>query len=103
MSNKISKDILDSLNKGVVIPALPLALNSKRKLDERRQRALLRYYLDAGAGGIAVGVHTTQFAIRKPEVGLYNPLLEIATEEFNSYVARSKKPVIRIAGAIGKT
>ncbi len=103
MSNKISKDIIDSLNKGVVIPALPLALNSKRKLDERRQRAVLRYYLDAGAGGIAVGVHTTQFAIRTPEVGLYGPLLDLATEEFNSFVARTKKPVIRIAGAIGKT
>ncbi len=56
-----------ALHKGVVIPALPLALNKYRKLDVRSQRALLRYYLDAGAGGVAVGVHTTQFAIRLPE------------------------------------
>ena len=65
--NKIPSDFITNLQKGVVIPALPLALNSKRKLDERRQRALIRYYLDAGAGGIAVAVHTTQFAIRNPE------------------------------------
>lgn len=101
--SEISKDILNSLNNGVVIPALPLALNSKRKLDEIRQRALIRYYLDAGAGGIAVGVHTTQFAIRKPGIGLFGPLLEIAGEEFKSFASRSEKPVIRIAGAIGKT
>lgn len=78
----ISSDIISLLNKGTVIPALPLALNSNRKLDERRQRALIRYYLDAGAGGIAVGVHTTQFAIRLPEIGLLNPLFELAAEEF---------------------
>lgn len=101
--NEISPDILTSLNNGVVIPALPLALNSRRKLDELRQRALIRYYLDAGAGGIAVAVHTTQFAIRKPEIDLFGPLLEIAGEEFKTFSSRTKKPVIRIAGAIGKT
>ena len=101
--DKIPLDVITSLKNGVVIPALPLALNSSRKLDERRQRALLRYYLDAGAGGIAVAVHTTQFAIRKPEVGLYTPLLEIANEEFNRFNDRTRKPVIRIAGVIGKT
>ena len=101
--NKIPQDVLASLNRGAVIPALPLALNSSRKLDERRQRALIRYYLDAGAGGIAIGVHTTQFAIRNPQVGLYSPLLEIASEEFSAFTSRTKKPVIRIAGAIGKT
>jgi dihydrodipicolinate synthase/N-acetylneuraminate lyase len=101
--NIIPSDVLDLLKKGVVIPALPLALNSKRKLDVRRQRALLRYYLDAGAGGVAVAVHTTQFAIRNPEVGLYSPLLELANEEFNRFFARTKKPVIRIAGVIGRT
>ena len=101
--NEISPDILTSLNNGVVIPALPLALNSRRKLDELRQRALIRYYLDAGAGGIAVAVHTTQFAIRNPEIDLFGPLLEIAGEEFKTFASRTKKPVIRIAGAIGKT
>jgi dihydrodipicolinate synthase/N-acetylneuraminate lyase len=99
----IHSDIFNSLKKGVVIPALPLALNSKRSLDERRQRALIRYYLDAGAGGIAVGVHTTQFAIRLPEIGLFNPLLELASEEFTGFAARTKKTVIRISGVVGKT
>ena len=64
------------MRRGVVIPAHPLALDGDRRLDARRQRALTRYYLDAGAGGLAVGVHTTQFAIR--EVGLYQPVLELA-------------------------
>jgi dihydrodipicolinate synthase/N-acetylneuraminate lyase len=103
MNHKIPSDVIAALNKGVVIPALPLALTSKRKLDERRQRALIRYYLDAGAGGVAVGVHTTQFAIRLPEINLYSPLLKIAGEEFDRFAAESKKPVIRIAGVIGKT
>ncbi|HOB83768.1 MAG TPA: dihydrodipicolinate synthase family protein [Bacteroidales bacterium] len=93
----------DLLKKGTVIPALPLALNSKRRLDERSQRALIRYYLDAGAGGIAVGVHTTQFAIRKPEIGIYNPLLKIASDEMDNYTGRTGRTVIKIAGVIGKT
>ena len=67
----------DKLFSGLVIPAHPLALNQERKLDERRQRALTRYYIAAGAGGIAVGVHTTQFAIRDPQVGLLEPVLRI--------------------------
>jgi dihydrodipicolinate synthase/N-acetylneuraminate lyase len=81
----------------VVIPAHPLALTASRNLDERRQRALTRYYLDAGAGGIAVGVHTTQFAIRESKFGLYRPVLELAAEE------TKEKPVIRIAGVCGLT
>jgi dihydrodipicolinate synthase/N-acetylneuraminate lyase len=92
-----------ALHKGVVIPALPLALNASRKLDDRRQRALIRYYLDAGAGGIAVAVHTTQFAIRRPEVGLFGTVLEIAREEFDRFSGHSDRPVIRIAGVIGQT
>lgn len=102
-TESISKDIINNLQNGVVIPALPLALNKNRKLDVRRQRALIRYYLDAGAGGIAVAVHTTQFAIRQPEIDLYMPLLELASEEFNRFATRTQKPVIRIAGVIGKT
>src|SRR5437870_1944718 len=82
------------LRQGVVIPAHPLALTSSRKLDERRQRALTRYYLDAGAGGIAVAVHTTQFAIR--ECGLYEPVLVLAEEE-----ARGRG-VVKIAGVCGQ-
>ena len=69
------------LGAGLPIPACPLALNSQRRFDERRQRALLRYYLAAGAGGLAVGVHTTQFAIRDPKIGLFRPVLELAAEE----------------------
>jgi len=81
---------------GLVIPAHPLALNRERKLDERRQRALTRYYLAAGAGGVAVGVHTTQFAIRNPTIGLFEPVLEIAMEEMRA------RHVVKIAGVCGK-
>ncbi len=102
-AQSLPKEVIQKLNEGVVIPAMPLALNSKRKLDERRQRALIRYYLDAGSGGLAVAVHTTQFAVRKPEIGLYEPLLSLANEEFNSYSLKTRKPVIRIAGVIGST
>ena len=91
------------LQKGVVIPALPLALSKDRKLDERRQRALIRYYLDAGAGGIAAGVHTTQFEIRKPEFNLFEKILDIAAEEITDYSERSGKSIIKIAGVIGRT
>jgi dihydrodipicolinate synthase/N-acetylneuraminate lyase len=87
----------ERLKQGVVIPAHPLALNAHRNLDERRQRALTRYYLDAGAGGIAVGVHTTQFAIRDPKVGLYRPVLELAAE-----TARGRD-AIKVAGICGTT
>ena len=103
IADSLPEGIIKKLHEGVVIPAMPLALNSKRKLDERRQRALIRYYLDAGSGGLAVAVHTTQFAIRKPEVGLYEPLLAIAGDEFSSFASRTGKQVIRIAGVIGKT
>src|SRR5512133_2139310 len=102
-ANAIPAEVIEKLNKGVVIPAMPLALNSKRKLDEKRQRALIRYYLDAGSGGLAVAVHTTQFAIRKPEIGLYDPLLSIASEEFTRFTSKTGIQVIRIAGVIGKT
>ncbi len=85
------------LRSGLVIPAHPLALTSERKLDERHQRALTRYYLAAGAGGIAVGVHTTQFAIRDPGIGLLRPVLELAAEETHG------SGVVRIAGACGDT
>lgn len=100
---ELPKEIIEALHKGVVIPALPLALDKDRKIDERRQRALMRYYLDAGSGGIAAAVHTTQFAIRKPEIGLFEPVLEIAKEEFDRFLLRNSKPIIRIAGVIGKT
>ncbi len=89
--------VLRRLREGCVIPAHPLALDARRRLDPRRQRALSRYYLEAGAGGLAVGVHTTQFAIR--EVGLYEPVLRIAAEA----AAERTEPPILVAGAIGRT
>ncbi len=101
--NEIPKDVLAALQQGMVIPALPLALDENRKPDEQRQRALMRYYLDAGAGGVAVAVHTTQFEIRLPEINLYRPVLELAKEEFDRFVAETNKPVFRLAGVIGKT
>jgi len=102
-TKQLPENILKALQKGVVIPALPLALDHDRKLDERRQRALIRYYLDAGAGGVAVGVHTTQFEIRLPEINLYEAVLHIAAEEFDQFSHSTQKPVIRIAGLIGQT
>ncbi len=94
-----SDAILERFRRGVVIPAHPLALDARRKLDERRQRALTRYYLTAGAGGLAVGVHTTQFAIREPRYGLLEPVLALAAEE----AARHGGTVVRIAGVCGPT
>jgi len=89
--------VREKLRQGLAIPAHPLALTADRKLDERRQRALTRYYLAAGAGGIAVGVHTTQFAIRDPRIGLYRPVLELAAEEMKT------RPELKIAGVSGRT
>jgi dihydrodipicolinate synthase/N-acetylneuraminate lyase len=102
-SYEIPANVIGTLKQGVVIPALPLALDKNRKLDDRRQRALIRYYLDAGAGGIAAAVHTTQFAIRNPGIGMYKPVLEIAAEEINNFTTNTGRPVIRIAGVIGRT
>ncbi len=95
---QLPSDVLALLRRGTVIPAHPLALDAGRRLDERRQRALARYYLDAGAGGLAVGVHATQFAIR--EVGLYEPVLRIAMEEAQRW---AKRPLVMIAGLSGRT
>lgn len=96
--NDLPAEVLAVLRKGAVIPAHPLALDSARKFDERRQRALTRYYVDAGSGGLAVGVHTTQFAIR--EVGLYEPVLSLAMETARGW---TKNPLVMIAGLAGKT
>jgi dihydrodipicolinate synthase/N-acetylneuraminate lyase len=90
--------VLAALRKGVVMPAHPLALDADRKLDPRRQRALTRYYLDAGAGGLAVGVHTTQFAIREAE--LFAPVLELAVRGAAEW---ARQPPIMIAGLAGQT
>ena len=91
------------LARGTVIPAHPLALTAGRRLDERRQRALTRYYIAAGAGGLAVGVHTTQFAIREPRIGLFAPVLELAAEEMDRADRTRPEPLLRIGGICGET
>ncbi len=95
MVANIRRRLLD----GLVIPACPLALDASRRLDERRQRALVRYYVDSGAGGLAVGVHTTQFAIRDPKHGLFQPVLALASEE----LVRRAPDVLRVGGICGLT
>src|SRR5690348_1783040 len=99
-------EVKATLHRGVAIPAMPLALNGQRKLDERRQRALCRYYIAAGAGGIAAGVHTTQFAIRDPKINLFKPVLQIVAEEFaraESQTATGNSQLIRVGGICGPT
>ncbi|QEC52203.1 dihydrodipicolinate synthase/N-acetylneuraminate lyase [Anseongella ginsenosidimutans] len=95
----LNPGIKELLREGTVIPAHPLALNADRLLDESRQRALTRYYLDAGAGGVAVGVHTTQFGIRKPVHSLLEPVLRMAAEEIDG--TRPGRPFIKVAGICG--
>jgi hypothetical protein len=92
------EQVLAELRRGCVIPASPLALTAERQYDPIRQRALARYYIDAGAGGIAIGVHTTQFEIR--DVGLYEPVLKTASEAIENW---TDKPIVRVAGLVGKT
>jgi hypothetical protein len=89
------------LHEGTVIPAHPLALNKDLQLDEKRQRRLTRYYIASGVGGLAVGVHTTQFSIRKPEIQLLEPVLALAAEEIK--LAGLGKPFLKIAGICGPT
>ena len=99
MAPQLPQTVSASLKQGVVIPAHPLALTDDLSLDERHQKALTRYYLDAGAGGLAVGVHTTEFAIHEPHVGLYRPVLELAVETAR---ARGDLPIM-VAGIVGDT
>lgn len=94
-------EALARLRAGGVIPAHPLALTAERRLDVRHQRALTRYYRDAGAAGVAVGVHSTQFAIRRPEVGLFRPVLAEAVRALEETPAG--RAMVRIAGIVGPT
>ena len=100
-SAKTDPEIQQMLFRGMVIPAHPLALNAGRRLDERRQRALTRYYCEAGAGGLAVGVHTTQFAIRDPRVGLFEPVLALALETAREAERNLGRRIVKIAGICG--
>src|SRR5437763_10557869 len=95
--------VLRNLREGLVIPAHPLALTEQRHLDERRQRALIRYYHAAGAGGLAVGVHTTQFEIRDPRFGLFKPLLALAAETLDQLAVQSGRAMLKVSGVCGRT
>ncbi len=103
MTQTLDPVIRQRLHRGLAIPACPLALDQHRQLSQRRQRLLLNYYAAAGAGGVAVGVHTTQFAIRDPKVGLFEPVLSLASEQFDRIDARGGPPLVRIAGICGRT
>src|SRR5436309_8566127 len=96
--SEMKSDVRRLIAEGTVIPAHPLALTASRALDTAHQRALTRYYIDAGAGGLAVGVHTTQFAIR--DVGLYRPVLELAAETAAHW---TRRPLAMVAGLAGPT
>ena len=97
------KEAYELLHRGAFIPAMPLVLHEDRSFDERGQRRLIRYYLVCGADGIAAGVHSTQFAIRDPKVGLFEPVLRCVQEEIAAYRARAGREVLAIAGVCGKT
>src|ERR1041385_3069592 len=97
----LNPKIKELLHKGTVIPAHPLVLDENRELDEERQRRLTRYYIACGAGGVAVGVHTTQFEIRKPEVNLLETVLRLAAEEIDR--VQLTHPFIKVAGIVGPT
>jgi hypothetical protein len=103
MSRTLDPKVSEILARGAAIPAYPLALTAERRLDERRQRGLTRYYIDAGVGGLAVGVHTTQFSIRDPRIGLFEPVLALAAEEMDRADLLRTEPLIRVGGICGDT
>jgi len=98
----IHRNILDPFRKGTVIPAMPLALNFDRSFDELHQKALIRYYIDAGAGGIAAGVHSTQFEIRDPKFGLFEPVLKFCSEAIDDWCDKRGGAMFKIAGICGR-
>lgn len=95
--------VRERISAGTVIPAMPLALDPSRRYDARRQRALVRYYIDAGAGGIAVGVHSTQFEIRDPKFNLFEPVLDTVSRMIDEWSARKGRQVIKVGGIVGRT
>ncbi len=97
------QDMLSRVRQGMVIPATPLALDARRRFDEKRQRVLMRYYAEAGAGGVAVGMHFTQFEIRRPGIDLFEPVLRTCAEELDAMSARLGRPIVKIAGLNGRT
>jgi len=101
--SEIDSALLATLRAGTVIPAMPLALNEKREFSPLRQRALARYYIDAGAGGIAVGVHSTQFEIRDPKIGLFETVLSTVAQATDEWSERTGRKLLKIAGICGGT
>ncbi len=101
--NNIPPACRTKLRQGTVIPAMPLAIDEKRHLDPKYQKALIRYYLDSGAGGIAAGVHTTQFEIRSPEFSLLRPVLSLVSQEIDNYSKEAPGQILKISGVCGKT
>ncbi|MFZ4659402.1 MAG: dihydrodipicolinate synthase family protein [Caldilineaceae bacterium] len=101
--NSLPNAIAKQLQTGAVIPAHPLAITPDRQLDERHQQALTRYYCAAGVGGLAVGVHTTQFEIHDPKVGLLAPVLELASATIDDMLLTDPRPFVKVAGVIGRT
>lgn len=99
----IRSDVLAKVRRGTVIPAQPLALDQNRTFSEKYQRALCRYYLDAGVGGIAVGVHSTQFEIRKKEIGLFEPVLRKTSQFIDEWSERTNHPILKVGGVCGRT
>lgn len=93
---------LEILHNGTAIPAIPLALTAERTFDEKTQRRLIRYYLEAGAGGIAVAVHTTQFEIREPKYNLFERVLRVAADEISRYEKKTNRVIVKISGVCGK-
>ena len=98
----IRGEALEILRKGTVIPAMPLVLDENRKFDEEGQRVLARYYLNAGVGGIAMAVHTTQFEIRDPQINLYEKVIEVVVDEIDKFEKKTGKTIVRIAGVCGE-
>lgn len=96
-------DLRKHLLEGSVIPAQPLALDAQRKLSQKHQRAITRYYVDSGVRGLAVGVHSTQFEIREPQHDLFKPVLELASQTIDESLAKSPRPFIKITGLCGRT
>ncbi|MEA2013414.1 MAG: dihydrodipicolinate synthase family protein [Verrucomicrobiota bacterium] len=101
--NDIPQEIISKFRRGTVIPAQPLALDEQRQFDREHQAAITRYYIDAGVGGIAVGVHSTQFEIRDPGIDLFEPVLSFTSNAIDEYCSKQDKKVLKIAGICGKT
>ncbi|MCK4981891.1 MAG: dihydrodipicolinate synthase family protein, partial [Victivallaceae bacterium] len=101
--NDINPRVLANFRKGTVIPAQPLALNEKREFMPASQAALCRYYIDAGAGGIAVGVHSTQFEIRNPEIALFEPVLAQTSKFIDQWCKKAGRKILKVSGVCGKT